>query len=96
MTVGFVAFHYPRPEDFDDFVARVHKVGAVLQSVPGCLSVDCWVTADGDDAAVVSTGQWESDEAFAASFAAVGAADVDVAFDEREHRPRRIFELASR
>ncbi|MFI6772688.1 antibiotic biosynthesis monooxygenase [Nocardia sp. NPDC050412] len=95
MTVGFVAFHYPRPEDFDDFVARVRKVGAVLRSVPGCLSADCWVTTDGGDA-VVSTGQWEFDEAFAASFAAVAAADVDVTFDEREDRPRKIFELASR
>jgi quinol monooxygenase YgiN len=95
MTVGFVAFHYPRPEHFDDFVARVHKVGAVLRSVPGCLSVDSWVTTDGDDA-VVSTGQWESEDAFAASFAAVAAAEVDVTFDDREHRPRQIYKLASR
>ncbi|WP_433205874.1 antibiotic biosynthesis monooxygenase [Nocardia sp. CA-107356] len=96
MTVGFVAFHYPRPEHFDDFVARVHKVAAVLRSVPGCLSVGSWVTTDGDDDAVVSTGQWESAEAFAASFAAVAAAEVDVAFDDREHRQRQIFELAAR
>ncbi|WP_062989367.1 antibiotic biosynthesis monooxygenase family protein [Nocardia anaemiae] len=95
MTVGFVAFHYPRPEDFDDFVNRVRNVAAVLRSVPGCLSADCWVSTDGDDA-VVSTGQWESDEAFAASFATVAAADVDVTFDERERRPRQIFKLASR
>lgn len=95
MTVGFVAFHYPRPEHFDDFVARVHTVAAVLRSVPGCLSADCWESADGADA-VVSTGQWESEEAFAASFAAVAAAEVDVAFDDREHRPRQIFKLAAR
>ena len=37
-------------------------------------------------------GPWESDEAFAASFAAVRDADVDV-FDERERRPRQIFKL---
>jgi hypothetical protein len=38
-------------------------------------------------------GPWESDEAFAASFAAVRDADVDVVFDERERRPRQIFKL---
>ncbi|MEU0501204.1 antibiotic biosynthesis monooxygenase [Nocardia sp. NPDC005998] len=95
MTVGFVAFHYPRPEHFDDFVSRVHKVAAAMRSAPGCLSVDCWISTDGDDA-VVSTGQWESEEAFAASFAAVAAAQVDVTFDDREHRPRQIFRLAAR
>lgn len=94
MTVGFVAFHYPEPEHFEDFVVRVRKVRDVLRSARGCLSVDCWVTTDGD--AVVSTGQWESDEAFAGSFAALGQADVDVAFDERERRPRQIFKLSSR
>ncbi|MFI7002278.1 antibiotic biosynthesis monooxygenase family protein [Nocardia sp. NPDC050175] len=93
MTVGFVAFHYPRPSHFDEFVGRVRKVRDVLSSAPGCLSVECWISADGE--AVVSTGQWESDEAFAASFAAVATADVDVTFDERECRPRQIVKLSS-
>ncbi|MEV4128206.1 antibiotic biosynthesis monooxygenase family protein [Nocardia sp. NPDC049707] len=95
MTVGFVGLHYPRPEDFDDFVARVRQVAEVMRSTPGCLSADCWITTDGDDA-VVSTAQWESDAAFAASFAAIVAAEVDVTFDERERRPRQIIKLASR
>jgi len=92
MTVGFVAAHYPQPAHFDEFVARVHQVADVLRSTPGCLSAECWVTADRD--AVVSIAQWESDEAFVASFAAVRDADVDVVFDERERRPRHIFKLA--
>lgn len=91
MTVGFVAAHYPQPTHFDEFVARVHKVAEVLRSTPGCLSAECWVTADGD--AVVSIAQFESDKAYAASFAAVRDADVDVMFDERERRPRQIFKL---
>ena len=55
MTVGFVAAHYPQPMHFDEFVARVHQVAGVLRSTPGCLSAECWVTADGD--AVVSTAR---------------------------------------
>ncbi|MFI9504361.1 antibiotic biosynthesis monooxygenase [Nocardia sp. NPDC052566] len=94
MTVGFVAFHYPEPAYFEEFVERVHRVRDVLESAPGCLSVECWVTSEGD--AVVSTGQWDSADAYAASFAAVARADVDVAFDERECRPRQIFTLSSR
>jgi quinol monooxygenase YgiN len=94
MTVGFVAVHYPQPAHFDEFVGRVHQVADVLRSTPGCRSVECWVTSDGD--AVVSTGQWESDEALAASFAAARDAEVDVTFDERERRPRQVFTLHPR
>ena len=86
MTVGFVAAHYPQPTHFDKFVARVQQVAEVLRSTPGCLSAECWVTISGD--AVVSTAQWESDEAFTASFAAVRDAGMDVTFDERERQPR--------
>jgi heme-degrading monooxygenase HmoA len=91
MTVGFVAAHYPQPTHFDKFVARVQQVAEVLRSTPGCLSAECWVTISGD--AVVSTAQWESDEAFTASFAAVRDAGMDVTFDERERQPRQIFKL---
>lgn len=92
MTVGMVGVHYPEPTHFDEFVARVQRVAEAFRSTPGCLSAQCWVTVDGE--AVVSTVQWESDEAFAASFAAVTQdAGVDVVFDERERRPRQIFRL---
>jgi quinol monooxygenase YgiN len=91
MTIGFVAVHYPEPTRFDEFVARVRQVAEALRLTPGCLSAECWVTIDGD--AVVSTAQWESDEAFAASFAAARDAGVDVTFDERERRPRQVFKL---
>jgi quinol monooxygenase YgiN len=91
MTFGFIAAHYPQPTQVDEFVARVHKVAEFLRSTPGCLSAEYWVTADGD--AVVSMAQWDSDEAFAVSFAAIRDADVDVVFDERECRPRQVFKL---
>ncbi|WP_037312402.1 antibiotic biosynthesis monooxygenase [Amycolatopsis orientalis] len=93
MTVGFVATHYPHPDHHDAFVSRVHRVAEALRSTPGCLSAECWVTAAGD--AVVSIARWESEAAQAASMQALGSADVDVAFDEREVRPREIVQLVS-
>jgi quinol monooxygenase YgiN len=94
MTVGFVGIHYPQSAHFEDFVGRVQQAVEVLRAAPGCLSVACWVTAEGD--AVVSTAQFESDEALAASFAAAGEAGVDFAYDERERAPRQVLTLRPR
>ncbi|OXM54248.1 antibiotic biosynthesis monooxygenase [Amycolatopsis alba] len=93
MTVGFVATHYPHADHHSEFVSRVQRVADVLRSTPGCLGAECWVTADGD--AVVSIVHWESESAQAASMQALGTADVDVAFDDREVRPREIVQLVS-
>lgn len=93
MNVGFVAMHYPHADHHDEFIERVQKVAGVLRSTPGCLAADCWVTASGD--AVVSIVRWESETAQAASMQALGSADVDVAYDEREVRPREITPLVS-
>jgi len=59
----------------------------------GCLAVDCWVSEDHQ--AVVTTGQWESEQAMGVGFAAVRAAGVDFHYDERESRPRLVFTLAA-
>ena len=93
MSVGFVAMHYPHADHHDAFVARVQRVAGVLRSTPGCLGAECWVTPAGD--AVVSIARWESEAAQAASMQALGSADVDVAYDEREVRPREITALVS-
>ncbi|MFI9817778.1 antibiotic biosynthesis monooxygenase [Saccharothrix variisporea] len=93
MKHGMVAFHYPTPDHRDEFVARVRAVAEVFRSTPGCLSADCWLAPD--SGAVVSAVQWESEAASQAGFAAVSAADVDVAFDDREVRPREIHRLMS-
>jgi quinol monooxygenase YgiN len=55
MKVGMVAIHYPRLGDRQEFIARVQRAVDVMRPTPGCLSVDFWVTAAGDE--VVSTGQ---------------------------------------
>ena len=93
MKVGLVALHYPRREHWEEMVSRVRQAAEVMAATPGCLAVDCWIRDDG--AAVVTTGQWESERALAAGFAAVQAAGVDFGYDDRESRPREVFKLIS-
>ncbi|MEU8685868.1 antibiotic biosynthesis monooxygenase [Streptomyces sp. NPDC048611] len=91
MKVGMIASHYPHAAHREEFIARVHRVREVMLRTPGCLSADCWLSAD----AVISMVQWESEEAAAASMAAVEAAELDVAYDEREARPREIVQVVA-
>lgn len=91
MKVGMIANHYPHAEYREEFIARVHRVAEEFRRTPGCLSADCWVSGE----AVVSIVQWESDDAFAASFAHVKAARLDLEHDERESRPREIHRLVA-
>jgi quinol monooxygenase YgiN len=91
MKIGMLASHYPHASHREEFISRVHQVAEEFRRSPGCLSADCWVSAD----AVISIVQWESEDAFAASIAAVKAAGVDVAYDERESRPREILRLVA-
>ena len=93
MKVGLVAVHYPRPEHREEMISRVRRAAEVLAATPGCLAADCWVSDDHQ--AVVTTGQWESDQALKAGFAAARAAGVDFGYDQRESRPRQVFTLAS-
>ncbi|MEV4892413.1 antibiotic biosynthesis monooxygenase [Nonomuraea sp. NPDC055795] len=91
MKVGMIGHHYPGAEHREEFVARVQAVAAEFRRAPGCLSATCWLAGD----AVVSIVEWESEAAFTASLAAVQAADVDLAYDEREVRPREIIRLVA-
>ncbi|GAB3458150.1 hypothetical protein GCM10027570_41430 [Streptomonospora sediminis] len=93
MKVGMIGNHYPRADHREAFIARMQHVAATFRSMPGCLAADCWLPDSGD--AVVSTVQWESEEAMAASFAALEHTDVDIAYDEREVRPREIVRLTA-
>lgn len=93
MSVGFVAFPYPRPEHFEDFVARTRLVGDALRSRAGCLSAEIWATHDGE--AVVTTGRFETEDVYEGALAAVRGLD-EVTFDGRELKPRQVFTLLSR
>lgn len=93
MKVGLVALHYPRSEHRDEMITRVREAAEVMAVTPGCLAVDCWLSDDGQT--VVTTGQWESEQALTAGFAAVRTAGVDFDYDERESRPREAIRLVS-
>ncbi|MFE7532518.1 antibiotic biosynthesis monooxygenase [Kitasatospora sp. NPDC057542] len=95
MPFGFVAFHYPKPEYVEEFVGRCHQVREVLAAQSGFLRAEVWVTSEGD--AVVTTGEFESPQAFQAAFATVAReSGAAVAFDEREVKPRQVHTLLSR
>ncbi|GAA3262378.1 putative quinol monooxygenase [Nonomuraea helvata] len=89
MKIGMVASHYPHAAHREEFIARVHRVAEEFRRTPGCLSAECWLSDD----AVISIVQWESENALTASLATVQAAGLDLAYDEREARPREIVRL---
>jgi hypothetical protein len=91
MTVGFLAIHYPHASHHDEFIMRVQHAVEVLRLTPACLAAGCWVAVAGDT--VVSTAQFDSEGAQASSFATAKAEGVDFDYDERERRPREIFQL---
>ncbi|MEU7136786.1 antibiotic biosynthesis monooxygenase [Streptomyces sp. NPDC046261] len=95
MSFGFVAFHYPAPEHVEEFVGQCHQVAEAARKQPGFLSVGVWVTEDGD--AVVTTGAYESEEAFraAAEVAREMGATPD-GLSDLEIKPRRVHFLRSR
>jgi heme-degrading monooxygenase HmoA len=95
MTAGFVAFHYPQTEHFEEFIGRAHQVREVLLSRSGCLSVEVWATSDDD--AVVTMGRFESGEAVSEALtAAASRLGAVVAYDERERKPRQIHMLVAK
>lgn len=90
---GFIAYHYPRPDQFADFVERTRLVRETLLSHSGCLSVDIWAAPDSE--AVVTTGTFDSLDAYQRAFGEAQAMGDTVAFDEREVKPREIVSLVS-
>jgi len=92
MSIGLVAFHYPKPEFRDEMIRRVHAAARALVEVPGCLDVHCWETVE--TGAMVTSGTWESNEARQAGFAAAAKAGVDFAYDDRQLRPWDVFHLS--
>ncbi|RZS32397.1 antibiotic biosynthesis monooxygenase [Herbihabitans rhizosphaerae] len=89
MSFGFVAFHYPAPEHFEEFVEGCHEVIAAGRAQPGFERADVWVTPDGE--AVVTIASFESEEAFQAAAEAIGPQS-----EEQEIKPRQIHFLQSR
>jgi hypothetical protein len=93
VSIGFVAFHYPRPEYFEEFVGRTQQVRDTFQAKPGCLSAQVWATPDAD--AVVTTVHFDSQEALEQALGAARNLKA-VEFDDRERKPRQVFTLIAR
>ncbi|MEV5568560.1 antibiotic biosynthesis monooxygenase [Spirillospora sp. NPDC052269] len=95
MSLGFVAFHYPKAEYVEEFVGRAKQVRGVLAVQPGFMRAEVWTTPEGD--AAVTTGEFESAEALQAAFGVVAVElGETVRFDEREVRPREMRTLLPR
>jgi heme-degrading monooxygenase HmoA len=95
MSFGFIAFHYPAPEHVEEFIGSCHQVAEAARRQPGFLSVGVWVTTGGD--AVVTTGAFESEEAFCA--AADVARELGATPDglsDLEVKPRQVHFVLSR
>lgn len=92
MSVGLVAFHYPKPEYREEMIHRVHAAAQALTEVPGCLDVHCWEIVE--TGAIVTSGRWESNEARQAGFVAAAEAGVDFNYDDRQLRPWDVFHLS--
>jgi hypothetical protein len=75
-------------------ICRVHRAAEVMAATPGCPGAGCWVSED--HRVIVTTGQWESERALMAGFAAVRTGRVDFDYDERESRPREVFKTHER
>jgi quinol monooxygenase YgiN len=90
---GIVALHYPRDEFRDEMAMRVARAAEVMATVPGCIEALCW--REEDSGIIVATGKWASEEAWRASLSAVADAQVDFDYDERESRPREVFNLSA-
>lgn len=94
MSVGFVAYHYPQPDQFEDFVDRTRQVRDIFQAQPGCEEVHIWAAPD--EEAVVTMATFESQAAYEQAFTAVAELGQTIAFDDRERKPRQITNLVSR
>jgi len=79
--------------DDPEMISRVRRAAEVMAATPGCLAAECWVSDDGQ--AVVTTGQWESEQDLMAAFTAVRAAGAEFDYDERDSRPRKVLRLVS-
>lgn len=91
MALGLVAFHYPKPEHRDELARRMRAAAEVMKAVEGCLDASVWETRE--SAALVSTGTFESEEAWTRAIGAVVEAGIDFDYDERELRPRDVYFL---
>ena len=91
MAFRIIAFHYPKPEYYDEMVRRIARAAEVTAGVAGCIDVDYW--REESSGAVVSTAKFASEEDWREALEAIATAGVDFAYDEREATAREVYNL---
>lgn len=94
MPVGFIAYHYPRADQFEEFVERTRLVRDTFLDQPGCRSVQIWAAPDRD--AVVTIVGFDSEESCQRALGVARGLGDPITFDDRERKPREIVTLVSR
>lgn len=79
MAIALVALHYPRPDHRDELVRRMQAAAEVMRKVEGCSDASVWEVRESE--AVVSTGTFASEEAWADAVRAVLEAEIDFDYD---------------
>jgi heme-degrading monooxygenase HmoA len=90
MTFRIVALHYPRTEHREELLHRLERAASIMRTAPGVIDVEIW--KEEETGALVSTARFESRDACMAALQATAKA-TDIRFDEREERPRVIYNL---
>lgn len=89
MSTGFIAYHYPEPEHFADFVEGTKIVRDTFGSQPGCRTAKIWATTDND--AVITSATFDTERQYQDAFAVVQGLGGTIDFDAFERKPREIL-----
>ena len=90
MSFRLLAFHYPKPEYRAEMLDRLARAVEVMANADGCLDAEYW--QDEASEALVATAKFDSRQRCLDALTRT-AALVDIAYDERESRPREVYHL---
>jgi ABC-type phosphonate transport system ATPase subunit len=90
LSFRLIAFHYPRPAHAVELTQRIAKAAEIMAAAPGCQDIDYW--KDEGTGAIVATAKFDSKHTCLDALAAA-AETVDIAYDDREERPRDVYYL---
>jgi hypothetical protein len=90
VSFRLLAFHYPKPEHRTEMLHRLARAVEVMASADGCLEAEYW--RDEASEALVATAKFDSKQRCLDALDRT-AVMVDIAYDEREARPREVYHL---
>jgi hypothetical protein len=90
MSFRLIAFHHPTRQHHDEMLGRMTRASEIMRRALGCIDAEVW--REQGSGAPVSTAKFESRDACMAALQATAKA-TDIQFDEREERPREVYNL---